>query len=187
MTKKLIEAAPSLKTQFRKAKASFSPASAKGLRLQKPQWSKTSAGQNPRVFWNGLYRPSRFSMETIMEIERELGNTPRDVSRDNLGYDIESKTKGGSLRFIEAKGRQAGNLDVTVTHNEMKTAANSPCKCMLAVVLVAEHKRTVIYFTKWINAGPSFAESRRVLDLNKLRIVSCVVLEREIERVRGNI
>jgi superfamily II DNA or RNA helicase len=136
---------------------------------------------------DGRDEMERIAMETIMEIERELGNTPRDVSRDNLGYDIESKTKGGSLRFIEAKGRQAGNLDVTVTHNEMKTAANSPCKCILAVVLVAEHKRTVIYFTNWINAGPSFAESRRVLDLNKLRIVSCVVLEREIEGVRGNI
>jgi superfamily II DNA or RNA helicase len=123
----------------------------------------------------------RIAMETIMDIERELGNTPKDVSQDNLGYDIESKTPEGSLRFIEVKGRGAGKTDVTVTHNEMKTAANSPDKCILAVVIVDGTKRNVIYFTNWIDAGPSFAESKRSLDLKKLRMVSQVALEKEIE------
>jgi len=122
----------------------------------------------------------RIAMQTIMTMERELGNTPKDVSKDNLGYDIESKTPAGSLRFIEVKGRAAGNNDVTVTHNEMKVAANSPDKCILAVVIMDDNKRNVIYFMNWIDTGPSFAESKRSLDLKKLRQVSQVVLEKEI-------
>ena len=123
----------------------------------------------------------RIAMETIMRLEKELGNTPKDISRDNTGYDIESKTPQGSLRFIEVKGRAAGKTDITVTHNEMKTAANTPDKCILAAVVVEGGKRNVIYFTNWIDAGPSFAESKRTLDLKKLCMVSQVALEREIE------
>jgi len=122
----------------------------------------------------------RIAMQTIMEIERELGNVPRDVSKDNPGYDIESKTQAGSLRFIEVKGRSVGHNDVTVTHNEMKTASNSPDKCILAVVVVDGDKRNVTYIMNWIDTGPSFAESMRSLDINKLRQVSRVVLEKEI-------
>jgi hypothetical protein len=36
-------------------------------------------------------------------------------------------------------------------------------------------------FANWIDAGPSFAESRRTLELKKLRMVSRVALEREVE------
>jgi hypothetical protein len=122
----------------------------------------------------------RIAMQTIMTMEREFGNSPEDVSKDNLGYDIESKTQEGSLRFIEVKGRSAGHNDVTVTHNEMKTASNSPDKCVLAVVIVDGNKRKVIYFMNWIDTGPSFAESMRSLDINKLRQISRVVLEKEI-------
>jgi len=122
----------------------------------------------------------RIAMQTIMAMEHELGNVPEDVSKDNLGYDIESKTPAGSLRFIEVKGRAAGNNDVTVTHNEMKTAANSPDKCILSVVIIDDNKRNVIYFMNWIDTGPSFAESKRSLDLKKLRQVSRVVIEKEI-------
>jgi hypothetical protein len=122
----------------------------------------------------------RIAMETIMAIESGLGNTPKDVSKDNLGYDIESKTQAGSLRFIEVKGRTAGHNDVAVTHNEMKTAANSPDKCILAVVIIDDNKRNVLYFMNWIDICPSFAENMRSLDIKKLRQVSQVVLEKEI-------
>ena len=128
----------------------------------------------------GRNEVERIAMETIMLIERELGNTPNDVSKDNLGYDIESKSLDGFLRFIEVKGRTVGRNDVTVTHNEMKTAANSPDKCILATVIVDGNKRSVTYFSNWIDTGPSFAESNRSLDLNKLRQVSRVTFEKEI-------
>jgi hypothetical protein len=79
-----------------------------------------------------------------LALERESGNSPEDVSKDNLGYDIESITQAGFLRFIEVKGRSVGHNDVTITHNEMKTASNSPDKCILAVVIVYGNKRNVI-------------------------------------------
>jgi hypothetical protein len=122
----------------------------------------------------------RIAMETIMALESELGHIPNDVSKENLGYDIESKTAEGSLRFIEVKGRATGHNDITVTHNEMKVAANSHDKCILAVVIIDGNKCKVTYFLNWVDVGPSFAESKRSLDLNKLRQVSQVVLEKEI-------
>jgi hypothetical protein len=122
----------------------------------------------------------RIAMETVITIEREFNNTPVDVSKDNLGYDIESKTIDRCLRFIEVKGRQADKKDVTVTHNEMRTASNSPDKCILAVVIIDGNRRNVTYYTNWIDMGPSFAEVNRSLDLNRLRQVAKVVFEKEI-------
>src|SRR5690606_39751583 len=51
----------------------------------------------------------QIAMRAVMETEIALGNAPRDVSADNLGYDIESRDgQIGQLRFIEVKGRRAG-------------------------------------------------------------------------------
>jgi len=122
----------------------------------------------------------RIAMETVAAIETGFNNIPRDVSKENLGYDIESKTSDRSLRFIEVKGRAAGSDYVTVIHNEMRTASNSPDKCILAVVEVDGPRRHVVYFTHWIDAGPSFAEVNRNLNIARLRQSARVVLEREI-------
>jgi len=62
----------------------------------------------------------------------------------------------------------------------MKTAANSPDKCILAVVIVDGNRRSVAYFLNWIDNEPSFSECMRSLDLKKLRQVSKVILEKEI-------
>lgn len=77
------------------------------------------------------------AMGTVIETERALGNTPRDVSAENVGYDIES-TDGvtGRLRFIEVKGRNAAEKDITVTANELHVGLNVPEQFILAVVLV---------------------------------------------------
>jgi hypothetical protein len=46
------------------------------------------------------------AMGAVMDTERALGRMPTDVSAENRGYDIESRDpKGGSLHFIEVKGR----------------------------------------------------------------------------------
>jgi hypothetical protein len=119
-------------------------------------------------------------METVMSIEKELGNIPIDVSKLNLGYDIESKTPDNTLRFIEVKGRARGKPDVTVSHNEMKTAANAPDKCLLAVIVVDGNKRTATYFANWIDQGPGFAETKRSLNLQKLRTAARVAFEKEL-------
>ena len=95
----------------------------------------------------------RLAMEAVMAFERSQGFTPRDVSKENRGYDIESRypdghAKAGNLRFIEVKGRAAGADTVTVTKNEILTALNKPEDYILALVFVsssgAEKPRYII-------------------------------------------
>ncbi len=79
------------------------------------------------------------AMRAVMEAEIALDNHPRDVSKENLGYDIESlDPRTGRLRFIEVKGRRAGADTVTVTRNEILTGINSAEQYHLALVEVEE-------------------------------------------------
>jgi len=79
----------------------------------------------------------QIAMRAVMETEIALGNDPRDVSADNLGYDIESRDgRTGRLRFIEVKGRRSGGETVTLTYNEIRTLANRPDTGILAIVVV---------------------------------------------------
>jgi hypothetical protein len=70
----------------------------------------------------------------VMEVERRLGFEPTDRELEKLGYDIESRADGGSLRFIEVKGRVAGADVVTVTKNEILYSFNKPDQFILAIV-----------------------------------------------------
>lgn len=93
------------------------------------------------------------AMNAVMEIEKKLGYIPRDVSRDNCGYDIESyvpenmRSSGGySLRCIEVKGKSIAHDDiVTITRNEMLTALNVPQQYILAIVVVDGESTTATY------------------------------------------
>ncbi len=77
------------------------------------------------------------AMKAVIQAETALGNHPHDVSRENLGYDIESlDPRSGHLRFIEVKGRKAGADTVTVTHNEIMRGFNAPEQFILAIVEV---------------------------------------------------
>ena len=80
----------------------------------------------------------RIAMEAVAAVERALGNEPRDVSKENRGYDIESRDpSGGGLRFIEVKGRADGRDTVSISRNEILTGLNMPESFILAVVVVA--------------------------------------------------
>lgn len=88
-------------------------------------------------------------MKAVMTIEKHLGYMPKDVSRENCGYDIrsvvpeEKRVDGNVLRFIEVKGRQKGAPTVTVTVNEILTALNQPDQFILALVEVdGAHTKT---------------------------------------------
>ena len=98
----------------------------------------------PNLFARETKRIELAAMAAVMQAERELGNEPKDVSRDNVGYDIESgecvteNTGDGPrrLRFIEVKGRLRGADTVTLTRNEILTAFNKPDDWLLALVEV---------------------------------------------------
>jgi hypothetical protein len=98
------------------------------------------------------------AMQAVMEVEAGLGHHPRDVSKDNLGYDVESlDPRAGRLRFIEVKGRRAGADTVTVTRNEILTAINSPEQYILALVEVKDGQaQKPCYVRKPFNKEPDF-------------------------------
>ena len=74
-----------------------------------------------------------------MAAERELGNTPEDVSARKVGYDIASYDPGTrSHRFIEVKGRVDGADTVMITRQEIITSLHEPEKFILAVVEVSD-------------------------------------------------
>ena len=80
----------------------------------------------------------RLAMEAVMAAERELGHVPRDVSAAKVGYDIESRdAKTQCLRFIEVKGCAYDAKTVTVTHQEIRTALNTPDSWILAIVRIS--------------------------------------------------
>jgi len=100
---------------------------------------------DPDLFARERERVERVAMDAVMAAERRLGHEPVDVSRENLGYDIESfipDQQGGRLRFIEVKGRIEGATTVTVSPNEILTALNKPDDWVLALVEVPVQEET---------------------------------------------
>jgi hypothetical protein len=98
------------------------------------------------------------AMQAVMDAEIALGNHPNDVSKENLGYDIESvDPRHGRLRFIEVKGRRAGAETITVTRNEILTAINSPEQYILAIVKVENGQaRSPRYVMRPFQKEPDF-------------------------------
>jgi superfamily II DNA or RNA helicase len=110
------------------------------------------------------------AMQAVMKAETALGNHPRDVSKDNLGYDVESlNPRAGRLRFIEVKGRRAGADTVTVTRNEILTGVNSPEQYILALVEVeGGQARQPRYVRKPFSKEPDFGVTSVNYDLSEL-------------------
>ena len=114
------------------------------------------------------------AMQAVMEAEIALGNHPRDVSRENLGYDIESlDPRSGRHRFIEVKGRKAGADKVTVTRNEILTGFNSADQYILVIVEIADGKaQPPRYVRNCFDQEPGFAVTSVDFSLKDLLAVS---------------
>ncbi|WP_341903620.1 helicase-related protein [Sandarakinorhabdus limnophila] len=77
------------------------------------------------------------AMTAVIEAELALGNSPKDVSAQKVGYDIASyDPKTDHLRFIEVKGRIDGADSVMITRQEVITSLHEPDKFILAIVQV---------------------------------------------------
>lgn len=63
----------------------------------------------------------RAAEKQCVELEEIFGNTATDVSKQNLGYDIESKTPDGNTRYIEVKSLTNTN-QFSMTNNEYTSA-----------------------------------------------------------------
>ncbi len=105
----------------------------------------------------------RIAMAAAMEAETRLGHKPRDISKENRGYDIESVDgKTGRLRCIEVKGRIAGADVIFVTKNEILTALNEQENFILAIVLIDGAGTRIFYLRK------PFAEKLDFADVGKM-------------------
>ena len=81
----------------------------------------------------------RKAMEAVMETERALGNEPKDVEAQKLGYDIVSHDPAADrLRFIEVKGRVDTADTVMITRQEIVTSLHEPEKFILAIVQIGD-------------------------------------------------
>jgi len=124
------------------------------------------------------------SMKAVMEIETSLGFTPRDVSMEKCGYDVESlvsQNKNESvspLRFIEVKGRTKGADTVTVSKNEILTAFNKPDEYILALVEVDGSNAKTIYLKNPFRERPDFAATSVNYDIVDLIDNAEIMLKR---------
>jgi hypothetical protein len=109
------------------------------------------------------------AMAAVIEAERRLGFSPRDVSAQNLGYDVESEVRAdGRLRFIEVKGRAKGADTVTITKNEILTALNKPEDFILALVEVDGDSTSTRYVRQPFQREPDFGVTSVNYDLRDL-------------------
>ena len=109
-------------------------------------------------------------MVAVMDTERRLGREPRDVHKENRGYDVESSIPGtGRLLFIEVKGRAVGAPTVTITKNEILTCLNKPDHFMLAIVEVDDDAvRNVRYVRGPFQREPDFGVTSVNYNLSEL-------------------
>ena len=114
------------------------------------------------------------AMNAVMNIERKLDYQPVDVSKDNCGYDIESRIPEDlrknefALRMIEVKGRQKGATTVTVSKNEILTGLNKPDEFILAIVEVDGEDTKTVYLKKPFKNAPDFTATSVNFDISDL-------------------
>ena len=132
------------------------------LRGERQQDPETLAGQTARI--------ERLAMQKVIETEKALGRRPRDVSKENIGYDIESAASDdGRLLFIEVKGRAKGAKTVTITKNEILTGLNKPDQFILAIVLVdGKDVQEPVYVKRPFLKEPDFGVTSVNYDLEEL-------------------
>ena len=94
-----------------------------------------------QIEYEGHYGMSRddeaeaIAMQAAMDYELSVGWKPQDVSANNEGYDIRSISKEEIKRYIEVKGRSAGDGSVMISENEMNRLAQLGDAAWLYIVM----------------------------------------------------
>ena len=91
-------------------------------------------GEDPNI--------EKIGMELSMEHERKQGRNPKDVSNQNLGYDIKS-TSNNETRYIEVKSRK-NETNIQLTKNEWTKAKRFQNKYWLYIIYNATTKPKLI-------------------------------------------
>jgi hypothetical protein len=84
-----------------------------------------------------IKRVERRAVDLTMKMESKLGYSPKEMARNNPGFDIESQREGLGKIFIEVKGRADGATDFKITDNELSHGITQGESYILALVRVA--------------------------------------------------
>ena len=79
----------------------------------------------------------RRAVEAVLAAERALGRVPKEMARNNPGYDIRSTDRDGRVYYIEVKGRLEGSETFAVTTNEVTFAQTQGERHRLVLVQVS--------------------------------------------------
>jgi superfamily II DNA or RNA helicase len=101
------------------------------------------------VYARETERVERLAVEAVLAAETALGHEPKEMARNNKGYDIQSRTGDlGELLFIEVKGRVAGATEFTITKSEILTSLNKPDHFILALVAIGPDDETSVSYLR---------------------------------------
>ena len=87
----------------------------------------------------------RSAENACVEIERFLGNEAKDVSMQNLGYDVESTKPNGSKRYIEVKSVSRSDSSFSLTNNEYTAAHQYGNAYFICLLQHGDEKSKAIY------------------------------------------
>jgi hypothetical protein len=80
-----------------------------------------------------------------IEFEQIQGNQAKDVSKQNLGYDVHSQTKNGEIRYIEVKSISNRNTEISITNNEYTAAHQYGDAYYLCIIYQQDNKLLLEY------------------------------------------
>lgn len=89
----------------------------------------------------------RSAEQQCVELEELWGNLATDVSKQNLGYDVTSKTREGEIRYIEVKSIGKNVKSFTLTNNEFSAAHQLGKNYFLCLIIQDETQFKAIYIS----------------------------------------
>ena len=110
-----------------------------------PKENKTISPSIRRNINNPIVSRWRSAEQQCCEIEKCIGNKPVDVSKQNVGYDIESLTYRGEKRYIEVKLITHLGGSFSMTNNEYTAAHQYGDNYYLCIIVQSEKASKAIY------------------------------------------
>ena len=87
----------------------------------------------------------RSAEQQCIELEKFFGNDAVDVSRQNVGYDLESTTPNGEKRYIEVKLLNSTSASFTITNNEYTAAHQYGENYIICLLIQSDSESKVVY------------------------------------------
>lgn len=94
----------------------------------------------------------RSAEQQCIQLEEYFGNKAKDVSKQNVGYDIESVTPTGEVRYIEVKSISKGE-EFTITNNEYTSAHQYGSCYYICLIFQDELNLNVTYIKNPLNSA----------------------------------